>query len=327
MSRRFLMVAMLTVLSCDRVSRAPSRSGVLNPPSSRMVQVGANVALEVVDWGGSGPPLVFLSGITNTAHVFEDFAPAFTERYHVLGITRRGYGKSAATLPANDPDTMVSDLKTVLDSLGVASATFIGHSLAGDEMTPFAERFPDRCKALVYLDAAYDRSTYLSRLGSAPPPAPPPMIRTDSSSASAVAAYLKRVAGVSFPIAEILATSRFDSAGRYLGDVTPASLNGRLLGALRKPNWDGVRCRSLAIYAANDSTAVYVPYYRELSAEGQKQADATLKALEPVLGSKKAFPRGDSSEVIEMHGALHYLFLQRPTAVREAILAFLSRNH
>src|SRR5207248_990861 len=36
--------------------------------------------------------------------------------------------------------------------------SLIGHSMAGDELTLFATRYPDRVAKLVYLDAAYDRT-------------------------------------------------------------------------------------------------------------------------------------------------------------------------
>lgn len=61
-----------------------------------MVPTEKDVQLEVIDWGGSGQPLVFLAGLGNTAHIFDQFAPQFTTQYHVLGITRRGFGFSSS---------------------------------------------------------------------------------------------------------------------------------------------------------------------------------------------------------------------------------------
>jgi len=46
-------------------------------PSKHTVQfvtVEEDVRLEVLDWGGSGRPVVLLAGSGNTAHVFDDFA-------------------------------------------------------------------------------------------------------------------------------------------------------------------------------------------------------------------------------------------------------------
>ena len=101
---------------------------------------------------------VFLAGLGNTAHVFDDFAPQFTDSFHVVGITRRGFGASASSPPPSDLDTLVADITAVLDTLGLRQVILVGHSIAGEEMTRFAEIHGTRCAGLIYLDAAYDRS-------------------------------------------------------------------------------------------------------------------------------------------------------------------------
>src|SRR5437764_752901 len=60
----------------------------------RMITVQPNIQLEVLDWGGRGRALVMLAGSGNSAHVFDGFAEKLTNRNHVYGITRRGYGAS-----------------------------------------------------------------------------------------------------------------------------------------------------------------------------------------------------------------------------------------
>ena len=64
-----------------------------------MIQVEPDIKLEVLDWGGTGRPLVLLSGMGDTAHVFDKFAPTLTTKYHVYGITRRGFGTSSKPDP------------------------------------------------------------------------------------------------------------------------------------------------------------------------------------------------------------------------------------
>ena len=61
-----------------------------SPHTTRFVSVEKDVRLEVLDWGGSGRPLVLLAGGGDTAHVFDDFAPKLTASFHVYGVTRRG---------------------------------------------------------------------------------------------------------------------------------------------------------------------------------------------------------------------------------------------
>ena len=61
-----------------------------SPHRQRFVNVEKNVRLEVLDWGGTGRPIVFLAGAGNSAHIFDDFAPKFANEYHVYGITQIG---------------------------------------------------------------------------------------------------------------------------------------------------------------------------------------------------------------------------------------------
>src|SRR5512138_487863 len=67
-----------------------------SPHTVRFVTVAPDVRLEVLDWGGTGRPVVLLAGLGNTAHVFDEFAVKLASDYHVYGVTRRGFGASSA---------------------------------------------------------------------------------------------------------------------------------------------------------------------------------------------------------------------------------------
>src|SRR5579871_1171680 len=154
-----------------------------SPHRVSFVGVAPGVALEVLDWGGTGAPLVFLAGLGNTAHVFDEFAPRFTDRFHVLAITRRGYGASGHPSDGYDIGTLATDVAVVCDRLHLERVVLAGHSLAGDEMTRFASTQPDRVSALVYLDAAYDR-THMPAEGTPPQnPTPADLASIDTFSA------------------------------------------------------------------------------------------------------------------------------------------------
>jgi len=64
-----------------------------SPHRTQFISVAPDVQLEVLDWGGSGRPLVFLAGYL-TAHAYDDIAPKLTDVADVYGITRRGLGSS-----------------------------------------------------------------------------------------------------------------------------------------------------------------------------------------------------------------------------------------
>src|SRR5271156_3601729 len=140
-------------------STAPS------PPTASLITVDKNVNLEVLDWGGSGRPLVLLAGLGNTAHVFDDFAPKLTPGYHVYGITRRGYGSSSAPPSGYSADRRGDDVLAVLDALKINRPVLVGHSIAGDELSSIATRHPERVAGLIYIDAGYSNSFYDRSIG------------------------------------------------------------------------------------------------------------------------------------------------------------------
>ena len=114
------------------------------------------IRLHYIDWGGSGPPVLFLTGLGDTADTFDSLATRFTDRFHVWGLTRRGQGRSDRPDSGYDPRTLAGDIRSFMDVMGIDRATLIGFSVAGSEMTRFAALYPSRVDRLVYLDAADD---------------------------------------------------------------------------------------------------------------------------------------------------------------------------
>jgi pimeloyl-ACP methyl ester carboxylesterase len=162
-SRR-VAISMLSIVLMARLHaqepvawRDPSKHEV------RLVTVEEGVQLEVLDWGGSGRPVVLLAGSGNTAHVFDDFAPKLAGRCcHVYGITRRGYGVSGQPASGYDEQRRAADILHVLDSLNIAAPVLAGHSMAGGELTMLGNRHSRRLAGLVYLDALGDPKDFPS---------------------------------------------------------------------------------------------------------------------------------------------------------------------
>jgi pimeloyl-ACP methyl ester carboxylesterase len=121
---------------------------------SQFVEVQPEVKLEVLDWGGTGRNLVLLAGSGSTAHVFDSLGLKLAPHYHVIGITRRGFGQSSAPQTGYDPKRLGDDVVAVLDALHIADPVLVGHSIAGEELSAVSTYHPGRAAALIYLDAA-----------------------------------------------------------------------------------------------------------------------------------------------------------------------------
>src|ERR1700722_10943754 len=163
MSKRLWATVTVLLLNSIAVPLSAQQSFLWRDPSSHIIQlvtVEENVNLEVLDWGGSGRAVVLLTGLGNTAHIFDDFAPKLTSEYHVYGITRRGYGESSAPESGYSADRLGDDVLAVLDALKIDKAVLVGHSLGGEELTSVADRHPERVAGLVYLDAGYAYAYY-----------------------------------------------------------------------------------------------------------------------------------------------------------------------
>jgi pimeloyl-ACP methyl ester carboxylesterase len=136
-------------------ANATAKSWVDTSPHKEGFVTANGITLEYLDWGGTGEVLILLHGSGDNPHVFDDLAPAFTDRFHVIAYARRGHGRSQAR-PPYDTATLTEDLRGLMDALGISRASLVGWSLGGNEITAMAALHPERVDKLVYLDAAYD---------------------------------------------------------------------------------------------------------------------------------------------------------------------------
>jgi non-heme chloroperoxidase len=131
--------------------------------AERFVTVEAGVKLQVLDWGGSGRPMILLAGLGYDAHEFDSFASKLTPRYHVYAISRRGFGASSAPTPNCENysvERLGDDVLAVMQVLGVERPVLAGHSIAGEELSSIGTRYSDKVAGLIYLDAGYAYAYY-----------------------------------------------------------------------------------------------------------------------------------------------------------------------
>jgi pimeloyl-ACP methyl ester carboxylesterase len=175
-SCRTFTAVLLNLVLLSTVAYAGDDAWVDSSPHTILhvtVQVGVDV--EVLDWGGEGRSVVLLAGLGDTAHVFDEFAAALANGYHVYGITRRGFGASSAPPSGYTVERLSEDVVQVLDALDIESPVIAGHSVAGEELNVLGAQYADRIAGLIYLDAAIDRSRqppadYVAASKALPPP-------------------------------------------------------------------------------------------------------------------------------------------------------------
>jgi non-heme chloroperoxidase len=135
----------------------------LSKHTVQMVSVEKGVSLEVLDWGGTGRPLVLLTGLADDAHIFDEFAPKLTVNYHVYGITRRGRGVSSSPQPYvknYSADRLGQDVLSVIDALHLDKPVVAGHSIAGEELSYIGSHHPEKVAGLIYIEAGYPYALY-----------------------------------------------------------------------------------------------------------------------------------------------------------------------
>ncbi|MGJ7526823.1 alpha/beta fold hydrolase [Variovorax sp. GB1P17] len=168
--------------------------------ADRRVRVAPDVSLHVRDWQSDrldGTTFVLLPGFGATASHFNSLGPALAKRGRAIAISCRGFGQSDKPLPdashSYDTETLVNDVHEVLQALDVGRIVLGGHSMAGNQVTLFAGRYPERVRGLIYLDTNFDYSTLPKDQPEDPLLDDPEMTEADMASVAAAIAYFKRI--------------------------------------------------------------------------------------------------------------------------------------
>lgn len=104
-------------------------------------------------WGSEDAPgVVCIHGVAQHGGIFEELGERLAAAGHaVTAVDLRGHGESGREPPWNTA-AHVGDLVETVESLGVESATWVGHSFGGRLAAEVAALHPDRVDRLVLLD-------------------------------------------------------------------------------------------------------------------------------------------------------------------------------
>jgi pimeloyl-ACP methyl ester carboxylesterase len=299
------------------------------PHKTRFVRVERGVELEVVDWGGENKPqtMVLLTGLGDNAHVFDGFAQQFTDYFHVIGITRRGFAPSSQPKNGYDVETRARDDIAVLDALRIGRATFVGHSLAGSELTKLGELYGNRVDKLVFLDAT-DLADRFSP-SRAEPPGTGDLFSGDAlKSLWAFQAASARYSALRKPDAAVCNDAVFGPKGELLASRTPDwvfdKLQQGVTGAENpRVDWARIVAPRLGIFAQYTAEERQT-WYWYLSAAEQAEFD---RAWPSILAWHKdtidKFANGNPTPTVRLYGVPHYVYINNEAEVVREMRRFL----
>ena len=108
-------------------------------------------ALHICDSEVGEKCIVLLHGYLENMLVWEEFVPLIYKDVRVITLDIPGHGISVVRGEIHSMDYLADTLAAVLEKLGIAQATIVGHSMGGYIALAFAERHPELTEALVLL--------------------------------------------------------------------------------------------------------------------------------------------------------------------------------
>jgi pimeloyl-ACP methyl ester carboxylesterase len=330
--RRFavlLIAAAVPTLASQAAWKDPS------PHEAKPVSVEEGVQLEVLDWGGSGPPLVLLAGLGDTAHVFDDFAQALTPRHRVVGVTRRGFGRSSPSPSGYGSARLAEDVARVIATLGLDKPIVVGHSFAGEEMHVLGARHSTAIAGLVYVDAAFNRADDFDEDDKAErtlPPSPAPGT-ADLASFATLRAFLQRVQGAAGPEAHLRTRYVANERGTITGPWTPdlpirQGYTSEMQAARKGYNPERIRVPALAVYAVPKVAGDLMrPWYNADDPIIRERVRTVYSlAREQFSRHRKWFEGFSERGRVEELAGPHYLFLTHSRELLALIESFAAER-
>lgn len=106
---------------------------------------------------GEGAPILFLHGFPEFWYAWKDQLLEFGRDHRAIAVDQRGYNLSDKPEPvsAYALPVLVEDVRALLDHLGLAKVTLVGHDWGGVVAWAFAMAHADRLERLVIINAPH----------------------------------------------------------------------------------------------------------------------------------------------------------------------------
>ncbi|MGG6313949.1 alpha/beta fold hydrolase [Paenibacillus macerans] len=112
-----------------------------------MDKITVNGSTIAYEQQGQGETVVLLHGFCGSSAYWEKVQPLLADQYQVIAPDLRGHGGSHAPLGAYSIEQMADDVAGLLEALGIAKYTLLGHSMGGYVALSLAQRYASRLNA------------------------------------------------------------------------------------------------------------------------------------------------------------------------------------
>lgn len=118
------------------------------------ISLKTGVEMEYVEQGpGTGLPIVFLHGVTDSWHSFERVLPLLPETQRAFALSQRGHGDSSRPGAGYRFTDFSEDLLAFLDAKEVSRVLIVGHSMGASVAQRFVIDHPERVAGVVLMGA------------------------------------------------------------------------------------------------------------------------------------------------------------------------------
>jgi pimeloyl-ACP methyl ester carboxylesterase len=322
---------LLAIASCSLrpAPEAAARAVTVDRAShtERWIRVGDGTRIHLLDFGrgAAKQTILLLSGLGASGHTFDDLAPSLRPMGHVVAITRRG------TRPSDQPDhgydiaTRVADDRAILDSIGADRVIVVAHSIASSEAIELGRILPLRVTALVFLDAAYDRSD----------PAPQDSIASKAIGRLRVLSFADALESRERSLAGLPAAMRSDLEVTQRGadGALDASPPGPIYLALTSndrryvPSFASLPQRVLAIYALSPRHPLTAEF--DLDSDTARRWDEWWTSMHwpwqqrQISSFQRALP---CAKTVTLNPADHLVYFSNAAQVTQLIKSFLASH-